>query len=536
MRKTRVHPTSSSPAAKKARIEAAEGKVEISNDRWTRSLKWFLGPETTPLDFFQNIFEQKPLHIRAQGDDKKEAAEFFSYQVLLNILTNNQIYYNESMTICVYKDGKRQVAELDGRATKEQVDELYSKQNHTIQFYRPQVFSDPIWRLNHEFENDFGDLVGASVYLTPPNSQGLAPHHDDVEVFIIQTQGRKRWRIFEPLEGDELPRDHSNDMDLAVVENNHKLLLDITLQPGDRLYLPRGFIHYATTATSTSTSTEGATSSCHVTVSTFQKHSFTDFLLNLAPVALRRAFEEDPAFRIGLPIDYATLGGSSGVQVNRYLEDVKEEEEIEERSEKSAKFISTIREMFLKLARYVDQDSIGTCCDEMAIDFVSHRLPPIGREEPQGKPHNPLDPNDNKIEFRICNPKTIHIVTKESGTHIFHCNQNDRSAHMGPQDAFNDEEEGQPDPNKHPQEEDEEEEEDEIGLQGEGVVVIHSKCSVVVAILVHCYPNYLTISELTAKVTAIDAAEGGPLTAMSMLGLRSSGLLEERTRQPKIAD
>jgi len=32
----------------------------------------------------------------------------------------------------------------------------------------------------------FGSMVGANVYLTPPGTQGFAPHFDDVDVFIMQ--------------------------------------------------------------------------------------------------------------------------------------------------------------------------------------------------------------------------------------------------------------------------------------------------------------------------------------------------------------
>ena len=32
--------------------------------------------------------------------------------------------------------------------------------------------------------------------MTPPHSQGLPPHYDDVEVFVLQTEGTKTWRIW----------------------------------------------------------------------------------------------------------------------------------------------------------------------------------------------------------------------------------------------------------------------------------------------------------------------------------------------------
>ena len=33
-------------------------------------------------------------------------------------------------------------------------------------------------------QDHFGSMVGANVYLTPPGTQGFAPHWDDVEVIL----------------------------------------------------------------------------------------------------------------------------------------------------------------------------------------------------------------------------------------------------------------------------------------------------------------------------------------------------------------
>ncbi len=34
-----------------------------------------------------------------------------------------------------------------------------------------------------------------------PSCAGLAPHHDDVEIWVLQTEGSKRWSIYRPAEG-----------------------------------------------------------------------------------------------------------------------------------------------------------------------------------------------------------------------------------------------------------------------------------------------------------------------------------------------
>lgn len=58
-------------------------------------------------------------------------------------------------------------------------------------------------------------------------TQGLAPHYDDVDLWVCQTEGRKRWRIYSPRKGYELPSVPSNDF--AQEDIGHPEL-DVTLQ------------------------------------------------------------------------------------------------------------------------------------------------------------------------------------------------------------------------------------------------------------------------------------------------------------------
>ena len=46
----------------------------------------------------------------------------------------------------------------------------------------------------------------------PLGRAGLAPHHDDVELFICQTSGAKLWRLYAPLGGFRLPGESSSDL------------------------------------------------------------------------------------------------------------------------------------------------------------------------------------------------------------------------------------------------------------------------------------------------------------------------------------
>ena len=57
--------------------------------------------------------------------------------------------------------------------------------------------------------------------------QGLAPHHDDVEIFVCQTEGSKRWRLYNPVKAFALPAQPSGDLAEAGLG---KPIMDVTLE------------------------------------------------------------------------------------------------------------------------------------------------------------------------------------------------------------------------------------------------------------------------------------------------------------------
>lgn len=96
--------------------------------------------------------------------------------------------------------------------------------------------------------------TGVNMYLTPPNSQGLARHRDDHCVLVCQISGVKRWKIF-PNPCPRLPRLYENVDYLGDLggKNGNEMIdgcKEFLLKEGDILYIPRGFPHEACTVTS----------------------------------------------------------------------------------------------------------------------------------------------------------------------------------------------------------------------------------------------------------------------------------------------
>ncbi len=85
--------------------------------------------------------------------------------------------------------------------------------------------------------------VQANIYLTPPGAQGFRTHFDTHDVFVLQIEGRKRWRVWdgEPLERPTRRTPWPGNM--PPVGEPHEMIL----APGDLLYIPRGVMHDAAT-------------------------------------------------------------------------------------------------------------------------------------------------------------------------------------------------------------------------------------------------------------------------------------------------
>lgn len=136
---------------------------------------------------------------------------------------------------------------------------------------------------------ELGHPVQANAYVTPPSSRGFSAHYDVHDVFVLQLAGRKHWTVHAPVHPDPLRGQPWNDHAPAVAARarDDEPVLDVVLEPGDAMYLPRGWLHAATALGETS---------AHLTVGV---HVVTRFALVEALTAL---VGDDPALRASLPL------------------------------------------------------------------------------------------------------------------------------------------------------------------------------------------------------------------------------------------
>lgn len=86
--------------------------------------------------------------------------------------------------------------------------------------------------------------VQVNAYLTPRGTKGLDLHFDYHDVFVVQLDGAKRWRIWEPIERT-VALARARRIARPTFDELGPPKLDLVLRAGDSLYLPRGFPHAA---------------------------------------------------------------------------------------------------------------------------------------------------------------------------------------------------------------------------------------------------------------------------------------------------
>lgn len=90
----------------------------------------------------------------------------------------------------------------------------------------------------------FGAKATVNLYASRRGVQAFSSHCDPHEVFAIHCEGEKVWRIYEGVE--EAPVEATVQRDADYIERKKgRVVMEVTMRPGDLLYIPRGHYHDA---------------------------------------------------------------------------------------------------------------------------------------------------------------------------------------------------------------------------------------------------------------------------------------------------
>jgi len=386
-------------------IEDEPGSIENGDN----AFEWMISP-TSLADFYKDYWEKKPLHLKRS--DPSYYKTLFSTKAFEKILREQRVLYGKNVDVTSY-DGKRETHNPEGRVFPAVLWDFYNN-GCSIRMLNPQTFHNGVWRLCSTLQEHFQNMVGANVYLTPPGTQGFAPHWDDVEVFMLQLEGKKHWKIYNPRSKDEtLPRFSSDNLDQDEVGTP---VIETDLEPGDMIYMPRGTIHQGNCLSEEH--------SLHITISAYQLNSWTDLLEKLLPAALTAASQEDVEFRAGLPRDFLLNMGVA-------------HEDRATNSSAREQFIAKVKQLMTKL---IDHAPIDAACDQLGKKLMRDVLPPalelsekartvVGDGEKWNSSKNTVV---NRVEIdpdtsiRLIRSTAVRLVSEEDSVQVFFSTENTR--------------------------------------------------------------------------------------------------------------
>jgi len=146
-------------------------------------------------------------------------------------------------------------------------------------------------------EREFAARVSANVYCSFQGVQAFQTHFDLHDVFAVQAEGEKTWRVYEArADAPVNPVPPGDEWEKWLTDTRGKLLFEAVMRPGDILYLPRGQYHDALT---------GDSASLHVTFGVAPSTGLALFKL------LETTLAREGEFRAYLPDarDQASLAG-----------------------------------------------------------------------------------------------------------------------------------------------------------------------------------------------------------------------------------
>jgi len=209
----------------------------------------------SPEEFFGAIWEQRAVHIPGEAD---KFADIFSWDEFNQLLNMSKLWSDRTMKIVLDGQKNLDLAEY-GRTGQtregykvilpdpEQVT-LLLRRGASVILDLIETLSSGVAAVSAALQTATGGVVVCNAYCSWRAHQAFMAHFDNTDVFAVQIEGSKIWRIYEGRADNAIDVEGHNYG--SFTREHHarakgKLLEEIEMKPGDLLYLPRGQYHEA---------------------------------------------------------------------------------------------------------------------------------------------------------------------------------------------------------------------------------------------------------------------------------------------------
>ena len=211
--------------------------------------------ETFNKDFFLNNFGKKYLYKK---DIIRNHSKIMSLDILNEILSIRTNWNNKNFIMMLdrkpinYSEYSSLFLETAGKFLRPDVDKVQNwiSRGSSIVLNEIDSMNTGLMSVANELQSLTGGRCQGNLYFSMQSHQAFGPHCDEHDVFAIHFEGEKIWNIYENIELNPINHPNFKYSPEERIKKAGKLIDQVTLRPGDLLYLPRGQYHDALASTS----------------------------------------------------------------------------------------------------------------------------------------------------------------------------------------------------------------------------------------------------------------------------------------------
>jgi bifunctional lysine-specific demethylase and histidyl-hydroxylase MINA len=202
--------------------------------------------------FFAEYEGKRPLHLKGAAD---KFAEVMTWARLNDLLGQATIWSQHSLVLVLDKDpipAARYCAPAQGRDSGQVLrpdpDKVkdFLRRGATLVANDIDHLSAALTAFAAAMEQGLGGKVQGNLYLSSRRRQGFGAHFDTHDVYAVHVEGTKTWHVYEGRAEDPI----AHPLFKTLGREHHERakgakLMDVPMEPGDLLYLPRGQYHDA---------------------------------------------------------------------------------------------------------------------------------------------------------------------------------------------------------------------------------------------------------------------------------------------------
>ena len=200
--------------------------------------------------FFSNNFRKKYLHKREFIND---ANSVVSLEILDDMLSKSNIWNNKNFKMMLdqktlnFNDFSSMSIDITGSNNRPDVDKVQKlvSKGASIILNDIEKYNTNLLKISDELQRLTQGRCQGNLYFSMASHKAFGPHFDLHDVFAFHFEGEKVWNIYENIEDSPINHHFFHISSEERIKRAGKLVEQVTLKPGDLLYIPRGQYHDA---------------------------------------------------------------------------------------------------------------------------------------------------------------------------------------------------------------------------------------------------------------------------------------------------